>query len=372
MNRKKILIAGFGDTGALAAIHLPKTYEITAVSTKPLLLSGQELGVRITDPRRWQKDYQIAFSRYKNLDGVNIVHGEVIKLYPHENRTQVRESGGKVVEYHYDALLIASGVKNGFWRNGEVETRESIETSLLEVSGKLASEESLAVIGGGPTAVSAAYNFKRQYPGKRVSLYFPGSAILRNYPDKTRSTITTMLLEQGVELKPGHRAVCPDNIEAITQGETVEWKTGQAAIQPDMCLWAVGQLKPNSGFLPEEMLDKNGFVGVDEFLRVQGYNNIFAVGDIANSDPNRSSARNEGFKLVAYNIDCSLNSNEEVMKVFKAPKYRWGSILGVQPDEGLRVFTPTGGNYRIGVWWVKNVLFPFFVRRLIYKGVRAE
>ena len=77
MKRQRILIAGFGDTGVLTAINLPKKYDITAVGTKPLLLSGQELGMRITDPGRWQEDYKIDFARFKHLEGVNILHGEV-------------------------------------------------------------------------------------------------------------------------------------------------------------------------------------------------------------------------------------------------------------------------------------------------------
>lgn len=372
MNRKRILIAGFGDTGVLTAINLPKSYEITAVTTKPLLLSGQELGLRITDPGRWKKDYQIAFSRYRNLEGVNIIHGKVTKIDSQENRAQIKSSEGRDIECNYDALLIASGVKNGFWRTGEVESLESIEASLRDTKQKLASAASLSVIGGGPTAVSAAYNFKRQNQRKRVSLYFPGDSVLSNYPERTRSTITKMLLEQGVVMHPGHRAVCPENTNAISEHETIEWQTGQPAIQPDMCLWAVGQLQPNNAFLPSDMLDGNGFVSVDEYLRVKAYSNVFAVGDIANSDANRSSARNQGFALVAKNIDCYLSGNEEAMKPFNAPKYRWGSILGVQPDEGLRVFTPAGSNYRVGFWWVKTLLFPFFVRKLIYKGVRAN
>jgi hypothetical protein len=54
MKKKKIRIAGFGDTGVLTAINLPKHYDVTAVSPKLFLLSGQELGVRLARLNQWR------------------------------------------------------------------------------------------------------------------------------------------------------------------------------------------------------------------------------------------------------------------------------------------------------------------------------
>jgi len=53
----------------------------------------------------------------------------------------------------------------------------------------------------------------------------------------------------------------------------------------------------------------------------------------------------------------------------KAPKRRWGSVLGVQPN-GLEVFTPKGGAFRFPAWSFDRVLMPVVVRWGIYRGVR--
>ena len=116
-------------------------------------------------------------------------------------------------------------------------------------------------------------------------------------------------------------------------------------------------------------LDDQGFVKTDEYLRVPGYSNVFAVGDIAASDPNRSSARNWGYRLVAHNIRATVEGREAAMKRYEAPPYRWGSILGVQRD-GMRVFQPNGGSFRFPRWAVEKLLFPIAVGRVIYKGIR--
>ena len=48
--KKRVVIAGLGDTGLLAAIHLGKAFDIVGISPKPCLVSGQELGARLTRP----------------------------------------------------------------------------------------------------------------------------------------------------------------------------------------------------------------------------------------------------------------------------------------------------------------------------------
>jgi hypothetical protein len=117
------------------------------------------------------------------------------------------------------------------------------------------------------------------------------------------------------------------------------------------------------------MLDENGFVKVDSRLCAVAYDNIFCVGDIAASDPGRSSARNWGWQLVAKNIRAWLDEKPRAMKHYKASEYRWGSILGVQP-EGLSVFQADGSHFRFPLWAVRTILFPLVVRKLMYKGVR--
>lgn len=46
-------------------------------------------------------------------------------------------------------------------------------------------------------------------------------------------------------------------------------------------------------------------------------------------------------------------------------------MLGVQP-EGLEVFAPSGRANRFPAWSVERVLYPWIVRRGIYRGVRPN
>src|SRR3546814_4947689 len=72
--------------------------------------------------------------------------------------------------------------------------------------------------------------------------------------------------------------------------------------EADVVLWAIGQVQPNTGWLPAHLLDDRGFVLVEPTLAVSGQDHIFAVGDIAAVDALRTSARNQGHKLVGRNV----------------------------------------------------------------------
>lgn len=41
MNRKRVVVAGLGDAGVLAAIRLSRHADVVGISTKPALVSGQ-------------------------------------------------------------------------------------------------------------------------------------------------------------------------------------------------------------------------------------------------------------------------------------------------------------------------------------------
>ena len=104
-------------------------------------------------------------------------------------------------------------------------------------------------------------------------------------------------------------------------------------------------------------------------LQVAGQHGVFALGDVAATDPLRSSARNRGDGILAHNIRAEFAGKP--LRSFRAPKRRWGSVLGVQPN-GLEVFTPKGQAFRFPAWSFDRVLMPVIVRWGMYRGVREN
>ncbi|OBI68135.1 FAD-dependent oxidoreductase [Mycobacterium sp. E796] len=368
--RKRVVVAGLGDVGVLTAIRLARHADVVGISAKPALVSGQELGVRLSRPEDWARDYWIPFDRFRRLDGVRTVQATLTGVDLAARTVLGRSEDGTPVAEEYDALVISTGVSNGFWRRPTMQSPNEIGAELRAAHDRLAAAESVIVVGGGAAAVSSAVNIATTWPGKRVDLYFPGERALGEYHPATWRRIRDRLTELGVGLHPGHRAQIADGFsgEEIT-GKPVEWSTGQPPASADAVLWAVGRVRPNTDWLPPELLDERGFVRVMPQLRVPGHRGVFAVGDVAATDPLRSSARNRGDSLVASNIRAEFAGRE--LRAFRTPGRRWGSLVGIQPN-GLEVFFPTGHSFRFPSWSVERVVMPWIVRWGMYRGIREN
>lgn len=372
------MVAGLGDTGVLVAANLAKGLDVTAIGTRPALVSGQELGNRVADPEGWRRNYLVPLRRFRRLDRVRVLHGKVTGVDLPGQSVAVEGADGTSAEVPYDVLVIATGVTNGFWRNDHVEDLAGVEAGLDRVAHEIGSASTVAVVGGGATGVSAAYNLARRHPDKDVHLFFSGAEPLPDYHPDARRRLARHLEKAGVHLHPGHRAVLAEGFagDELTS-DPIEWSTGQEPFTADLVLWAVGKVRPNTGFLPAEVLDEHGFVRVDEHLQAPDHPEVFAVGDVAASDPQRSSARNWGYRVVTHNVAVALaagtgrGKGKGKMKAFVPPRYRWGSITGIQ-DDGLTVFQPNGKAFRVPRWAVQPLLFDLFTQRLLYRGLRRD
>ena len=173
MTRRRVVIAGLGDSGLLTAINLAKhsrRLDIVGISAKPELVSGQELGMRLSRPQEWARDYRVGFDRYRRLGGVRTVHGQLTGLSLEAGSVSVRLPDGTQVAEPFDSLVISTGVTNGFWRQPKLQSSAEVDADLRTVHEQLEAASSVAVVGGGTAAVSSAFNIATRWPGKRVAL----------------------------------------------------------------------------------------------------------------------------------------------------------------------------------------------------------
>ena len=366
--RKRVVIAGLGDSGVLTAIRLARHAEIVGISAKPALVSGQELGWRLSRPHDWARANWIPFENFRGLDRVRTVHGTLTGVDLAARTVSVGHHDGSSSAHEYDALIISTGVSNGFWRRPDFQSAHDIGADLHAAHDQLATARSVIVVGGGAAAVSSAANLARTWPGTRVDLYFPGERALVHHHPRAWERVERRLGAVGVKLHPGHRAVIPPHFgcEEITSAP-VHWSTGQPPATADAVLWTIGRVRPNTEWLPRELLDEDGFVRVTPELTVPGHPAVFAIGDVAATDPLRSSARNRGDGLLAHNVRAQFAGRP--LRSFRPAGRRWGSVIGIQP-EGLEVFAPNGRAFRFPAWSFDRVLMPLIVRWGIYRGVR--
>ena len=130
MTRPRVVIAGLGDTGLLTAIHLSRHADVVGISTKPALVSGQELGMRLARPDEWAREYLVGFDRFRSLDGVRTVHGTLTGLSLADRVVHVDSPDGTTRAEPYDVLVIATGVTNGFWRRPDLQSDDEVDAAL--------------------------------------------------------------------------------------------------------------------------------------------------------------------------------------------------------------------------------------------------
>ena len=363
-----MVIAGLGDSGLLTAINLSRHADVVGISAKPGLVSGQELGIRLTRPEVWARDYRMAFDRFVRLDSVRTVHATLTGIDLTDRTVTVRFVDGTTTDEHYDILVISTGVTNGFWRRPDLQSAADVDADLRAAHENIASASSVLIVGGGAAAVGSAANIASTWPDKRVDLYYPGAQALPRHHPRVWRTVSRRLCTLGVGLHPSHRATVPAEFDRITD-EPVEWTTGQPASTADAVLWAIGRVQPNTDWLPADLLDASGFVRVTPDLRVPNHPGVFAIGDVAATDPLRTSARNRADRLLAHNIRAELAGRK--LRSYRPPRRRWGSVLGAQRD-GLQVFAPNGRAFRFPSWTIDSLLQPLIVRRGIYRGIRRN
>lgn len=387
-SRPTVVIAGLGDTGVMIAARLSRRFRVIAITTRPALVSGQELGFRLTDPARWRRTYLVPITRFRRLDGVEVVHGRVSSVSFDDALVEVEGADGSPRSIAYDAFVIATGVTNGFWRHDRVESMTAIDASMREIESELSRAATIAVVGGGATGVSVADNLARartrdgrggdRGSGGRagVHLFHSGAEPLPGFHPDARSWIARRLVDDGVIVHADHRAIAPASGTDSLTTAPIEFSSGQPPFAADVVLWAVGAVRPHSTFLPAEVLDDEGFVRVDDELRVRDASGarvggaVFAVGDVAATDPLRSSARNWGHRVIVANVTDALLGRGRVRR-FRAAPHRWGSILGLQP-EGLTVIAANGRRTRIPRVIADRVLLGPFVQRFLYGGLRRS
>lgn len=217
-------------------------------------------------------------------------------------RQVVETSIGKM---SYDYLVIATGATTNYFGDEEMARNaiaiKSVEDAIelrntvlsnFEKALQLGDVEQInslldfVIVGGGPTGVEIAgalselrkHVFPRDYKEldfKEMDIHLvqSGSALLKGMSAEASKKSLEFLREFGVQVWLDRRVKSYD-------GYTVTLNTGEKLITRTL-IWAAGVTgAPLTGLRPESLLKGNRYA-VDEVNRIEGYTNIFALGDIA-------------------------------------------------------------------------------------------
>ena len=154
---------------------------------------------------------------------------------------------------------------------------------LLDAHQELAAAHSVLVIGGGLVGVEFAGDIASAFPDKEITLAHASDALLDGSRPKAQRKALEQLTARGVTVKFNRRFTKDASVggrdlyRCSISGETM---------QPDIAYVCVGMV-PNTEFLKGELpsiLNERGQVKVDSNMKVEGYDNLFALGDCSTLD----------------------------------------------------------------------------------------
>jgi NADH dehydrogenase len=206
---------------------------------------------------------------------------------------------------NYDYLVIASGAATNFYGMKDVEQYShpmksivdaiklrniiirNFETALLTDDKELMNSlMDFVIVGGGPTGVELAgaiaelkhYIFPKDYPELEVSqmdihLIEATPRLLNGMSDIAGEKALEYLTKMGVQVHLNTAVKTYDGYEVL-------FNTGDKLITRTL-IWAAGVKGNPVAGITAESLGRASRLTVDEFNRVKGYTNIFAVGDVA-------------------------------------------------------------------------------------------
>jgi NADH dehydrogenase len=332
---KRILILGAGFAGLQLARQLSNTsYEITLID-RYNYHQFQPLFYQVATARLEPSSISFPLRKiFQNKENVHIRLAEVKTIDAEQNKVITNEG-----DFDYDYLVIATGCTTNFFGNKEIaekafpmkSTTEAMalrnrillnfEDALSATKEELKAILNIVVAGGGPTGVELA--------GALAEM--KKNVLPKDYPDMDFSQLNVYLLEGSpVTLGPMSKAsqqksqlyleqlgvkVWTEAIVESYDGHTVRLKDGRNIATRNL-IWAAGVTGNLPGGMPREITQRGNRVKVDRYNKVEGFNNIYAVGDIAymetpkypKSHPQVANVAINQAKLLGKNFKAALNN----------------------------------------------------------------
>ncbi len=297
--REKIVIIGGGFAGLQLARTLNNKNKKVIIIDRVNHHMFQPLFYQVAcgriEPSNISFPFRKIFQRSRNTQ---FRMTNVQKIVPEQNKIITDEA-----EFSYDKLIIATGCKTNFFGNEKMEnltfgmknTQEAIaiRNHVLLTFEKLIIERkrsddgnwNIVIVGSGPTGVELAGAFSemkkdilpRDYPNMNfddlnIVLVSATDKPLNVMSEEAQQKSEQYLTQLGVKFMSGEKVVDYD-------GDKVFLASGKT-IPSNNVIWAAGVTGNVIEGLNPEIVFRNRYK-TDRFNRVSGYDNIFAIGDIA-------------------------------------------------------------------------------------------
>ncbi|WP_289169001.1 NAD(P)/FAD-dependent oxidoreductase [uncultured Parasutterella sp.] len=298
--RKRVVVVGGGFAGLNFCKRLKdERFQIVLLDKtnhhnfQPLLYQVATAGV---EPSSISFPFRSLFAGRKNF------HIRMCEVW--ETDAEAQEVKTSIGRLHYDYLVIATGCDTNYFGNKALEentmalktTAEALynRNHILESFERAVDTDDMqereklltfVVVGGGATGVELAgalaemrrFVLRKDYPDldvdkMRIILVDGKDRLLYSFKPKSSREAEEYLRYRGVELKQKTRVLGYENEVLRLSNEEIPTAN---------VFWTAGVIANSMGGFSSDMYGHGNRLIVDEFNRVGGYKNVFALGDTA-------------------------------------------------------------------------------------------
>jgi NADH dehydrogenase len=303
--KPRVIIIGGGFAGiALAKKLRNKNVQVVLLDKhnyhtfQPLLYQvatgGLEAGSIAYPIRKVIQEYKDFYFRLTSVKEIDTVNQKIIS---------------EIGDLHYDYLVIATGSKTNYFGNKDIERYSmsmktipqslNIRSLILEnfEQAVLIKDEvernmliNFVIVGAGPTGVELAGALaemkkailQKDYPDldiakMQINLVQGDGRVLDTMSEKSSAAAEKFLVDLGVKVWKNVRVTNYDG-KTVTTNSDLTFETATV-------IWAAGvQGAKIAGLDSKSLVERVERIRVNEYNQVMGYENIFAIGDIASME----------------------------------------------------------------------------------------
>lgn len=243
-------------------------------------------------------------------------------------------------------------------RNKIIEHFE--KASRLVTDGERAAELQFVIVGGGLTGTELAaqladwiddlcciYKIDRKLP--RITLLHGGPCLVPQLHVSSSKTTERILIKKGVEV------VCNAFVVDVTSHTVV--LRDATNIQSSITVWTAGFASPLRSLVPEVMLDEQGWLKMKPDGRVEGFSQVWGIGDSAHGGafakiPQNAQAAEMLGEQVAWNVIRVMKKQPtlEISYVSRGNLIPLGDWNGIAEIGSVRF----SGKF---AWWLRRTVF---------------
>ncbi|KAK4764661.1 hypothetical protein SAY86_025751 [Trapa natans] len=269
----RVVVVGGGVAGSLVAKTLQFTADVTLVDPKEYFEIPWASLRSMVEPAFGERS---VINHRDYLTNGRIVTSRAVDI----TNTEVLTAEGRRITYDY--LVIAAGHDHPMPSTKAGKLRE-YEAELQRIEAA----RSILIIGGGPVGVELAGEIVTDFPEKKITLVHSGSRLLEFIGPKASRKALKWLRLKGVDVKLDQAVDLSSISSSSAEAGPRTYNTStQESIEADCHFLCTGKpvasewLKETQ--LLKDSLDLDGRLIVDQFMRVKGQDNIYAIGDITN------------------------------------------------------------------------------------------